>query len=240
MLRGVFKFDAQLYRRESVELWSSYLQTLLLGMSQGIRRPVNELPWMSDIQRAQLQSFNETSREYPSEALIHELFEEQAATTPQATALVFEEQSLSYGELNERANRLAHHLKDLGIGPDRLVALCMQRGVEMVVGLLGVLKAGGAYVPLDPVYASERLRATLEDSQPGVLVLDAVGRLALGDAELQMPVIDIHADASTWQQASAQNLLPADQGLNSKHLAYVIYTSGSTGKPKGEIGRAHV
>ena len=108
--------------------------------------------------------------EYPREKCIHELFEEQVEKTPEATAVVYEEEAVSYGELNRRANQLAHYLRELGVGPDERVAICVERSVEMMVALLGVLKAGGAYVPLDPSYPEERLRYMLEDSGPAVLV----------------------------------------------------------------------
>src|SRR6185295_2070203 len=117
--------------------------------------------------------WNATRAEYPREKLAHELFEEQVEKTPDAVAVVFEDAMLSYGELNRRANQLAHYLRELGVGPDQRVAICAQRGLEMIVGLLGVLKAGGAYVPLDPNYPAERLRYMVEDSAPLVLLTQA-------------------------------------------------------------------
>ncbi|WP_143298032.1 AMP-binding protein, partial [Burkholderia pseudomallei] len=140
-------------------------------------------------------------------------------------------QRLSYAELNARANRLAHYLQGRGVGPDRLVALCAERGIEMVVGLLAILKAGGAYVPLDPAYASDRLRGIVQDSQPALVLADAVGRAALGELYGALPVIDLETDALRWREMPATNPEVASQHVH--HLAYVIYTSGSTGRPKG-------
>ena len=134
------------------------------------------LPLLSEEERRRvLYEWNETGVEYPDNKCIHELFEEQVKKTPKAEAVVFEDASLSYEELNRRANRLAHYLRELGVKPDERVAICVERGLEMVVGLLGILKAGGAYVPLDPEYPVERLRYMLEDSGPVALLTQ--GRL---------------------------------------------------------------
>ncbi|WP_376782085.1 amino acid adenylation domain-containing protein, partial [Burkholderia pseudomallei] len=172
-----------------------------------------------------------TERDYPIEQCIHQLFEAQVDRKPEAIALTFEGQRLSYAELNARANRLAHYLQARGVGPDRLVALCAERGIEMVVGLLAILKAGGAYVPLDPAYASDRLRGIVQDSQPALVLADAVGRAALGELDGALPVIDLETDALRWREMPATNPEVASQHVH--HLAYVIYTSGSTGRPKG-------
>src|SRR6185437_1619440 len=141
--------------------------TLLKGMVADDKEAMDRLPILSQPERWQLLfTWNETGREYAREKCIHQLFEEQAERTPEATAVVFEQEALSYGELNRRGNQLAHYLRGLGVRADDRVALCVERGLEMVVGLLGVLKAGGAYVPLDPGYPVERLRYMLEDSAP--------------------------------------------------------------------------
>uniref|UniRef100_UPI00403872C3 non-ribosomal peptide synthetase n=1 Tax=Burkholderia pseudomallei TaxID=28450 RepID=UPI00403872C3 len=175
--------------------------------------------------------WNATERDYPIEQCIHQLFEAQVDRKPEAIALTFDGQRLSYAELNARANRLAHYLQARGVGPDRLVALCAERGIEMVVGLLAILKAGGAYVPLDPAYASDRLRGIVQDSQPALVLADAVGRAALGELDGALPVIDLETDALRWREMPATNPEVASQHVH--HLAYVIYTSGSTGRPKG-------
>ncbi|WP_190285780.1 non-ribosomal peptide synthetase [Montanilutibacter psychrotolerans] len=163
---------------------------------------------------------------------IHELFERQAAATPQAIALEHEGRQLSYQELNERANRLAHHLRDLGVGQDERVGICLQRNVDMVVAILAVLKAGGAYVPLDPAYPRERLAYMLNDSQPRV-VLTQVDLAVARDIGAGAKVLELDGPQRPWEALSADNLAVANLGLTSSHLAYVIYTSGSTGQPKG-------
>src|ERR1044072_7758540 len=135
---------------------------------------IDRLPLLPEEERQQvLYEWNATEAEYPREQLVHELFEEQVEKTPDAVAVVFEETSLSYGELNRRGQQLGHYLRELGVGPDERVALCLERSLEMVVGLLGVLKAGGAYVPLDPAYPVERLRYMLADSAPVALLTQA-------------------------------------------------------------------
>ncbi|KAF9368427.1 hypothetical protein BGX21_006594, partial [Mortierella sp. AD011] len=156
------------------------------------------------------------------------MFEKQVASTPDAIALVHENQSLTYAELNARANCLAHHLIQLGVMPDSLIAICVARSPAMIIGLLAIMKAGGAYVPLDPLHASDRLRGILDDASPTILVADKVGSMAIGDVGLSTRVV---VDPSTLEQSATNN--PQIPELTSRHLAYVIYTSGSTGKPKG-------
>jgi non-ribosomal peptide synthetase component F len=133
-----------------------------------------------DEQELLLRDWNTTQQDYPDHLCIHHLFEQQVERTPQATALVFNGQSITYAELNERANRLAHHLIRLGVQSDSLVAICVERSFTMIVGILGILKAGGAYVPLDPAYASNRLRDIIVDAAPSMVVADEPGKKALG------------------------------------------------------------
>ena len=165
---------------------------------------------------------------------MHQLFEEQVVRTPDAVAVVFEDEQLSYAELNRRSNRLAHYLRTIGVKPDDRVAICVERGLEMMVGLLAILKAGGAYVPLDAEYPVERLRFMLQDSAPVALLTQ--GRLEdLFTAVLPstLPVLDLTDPSPAWEQLSEADPDPQAVGLTSHHLAYVIYTSGSTGTPKG-------
>ncbi|WP_223621889.1 non-ribosomal peptide synthetase, partial [Lysobacter sp. ESA13C] len=174
--------------------------------------------------------WNATDAPYPVDRLVHEWFEAQAAKTPDAIALVQDEASLTYAELNAQANRLAHYLRSLGVQPDDRVGLCVERSPAMVVGLLAVLKAGGAYVPLDPGYPADRLAYMLEDSAPvAVLTQQALQTLLAWPAGI--PVLTLDADRAPWQDAPADD--PVRGTLSSEHLAYVIYTSGSTGRPKG-------
>ncbi|HEY9885199.1 MAG TPA: amino acid adenylation domain-containing protein, partial [Thermosynechococcaceae cyanobacterium] len=162
------------------------------------------------------------------EALIHSLFEAQVQRSPSATAVVCEQGQLTYQALNARANQLARHLQTLGVGPDVLVGLCVDRSLEMLVGILAILKAGGAYVPLDPAYPKERLAWMLEDSQVSVLLAQAATLSSLPDHQLQVLCLD--ADWQTVAHYDQENLAPQATAAN---LAYIIYTSGSTGKPKG-------
>ncbi|WP_038780616.1 non-ribosomal peptide synthetase [Burkholderia pseudomallei] len=230
---GHLNYASALFDESTVRRYVTYWCRLLEGMTAGSANvSVARLPLLDEAERKQVvYEWNATERDYPIEQCIHQLFEAQVDRKPEAIALTFEGQRLSYAELNARANRLAHYLQARGVGPDRLVALCAERGIEMVVGLLAILKAGGAYVPLDPAYASDRLRGIVQDSQPALVLADAVGRAALGELDGALPVIDLETDALRWREMPATNPEAASQHVH--HLAYVIYTSGSTGRPKG-------
>ena len=166
---------------------------------------------------------------------MHELFEEQVRKTPDALAVVFGDVSLSYRELNRRANQLAHYLRALGVQPDARVAICLERSLEMTVALVAVLKAGGAYVPLDPEYPVERLRYMLKDSQPVAVLIHSHLRPLFADVKTTT-IVDIAGVAAALDKQPATNPDSGMIGLTSHHLAYVIYTSGSTGQPKGVLG----
>ncbi|RPA01074.1 non-ribosomal peptide synthetase [Burkholderia pseudomallei] len=230
---GHLNYASALFDESTVRRYVTYWCRLLEGMTAGSANvSVARLPLLDEAERKQVvYEWNATERDYPIEQCIHQLFEAQVDRKPEAIALTFEGQRLSYAELNARANRLAHYLQGRGVGPDRLVALCAERGIEMVVGLLAILKAGGAYVPLDPAYASDRLRGIVQDSQPALVLADAVGRAALGELDGALPVIDLETDALRWREMPPTNPEVASQHVH--HLAYVIYTSGSTGRPKG-------
>ncbi|AIO99781.1 D-alanine--poly(phosphoribitol) ligase, subunit 1 [Burkholderia pseudomallei 576] len=230
---GHLNYASALFDESTVRRYVTYLCRLLEGMTAGAAdQTIVGLPLLDEAERKQVvYAWNATERDYPIEQCIHQLFEAQVDRKPEAIALTFDGQRLSYAELNARANRLAHYLQARGVGPDRLVALCAERGIEMVVGLLAILKAGGAYVPLDPAYASDRLRGIVQDSQPALVLADAVGRAALGELDGALPVIDLETDALRWREMPATNPEVASQHVH--HLAYVIYTSGSTGRPKG-------
>ncbi|MBC7984223.1 MAG: amino acid adenylation domain-containing protein, partial [Candidatus Obscuribacterales bacterium] len=178
-----------------------------------------------------LRKWNATKVEYPQDKLIHELFENQVDRTPDAIAVIYEDQQLTYQELNARANQLAHYLRQQGVGPDQLVAICVERSVAMVVGLLGILKAGGAYVPLDSSYPSERLAYMLEDAAPKILLTQASLKANVPHTSVAAKVLDIECREIAQQRSG--NLDFVTGGVMSHHLAYVIYTSGSTGQPKG-------
>ncbi|MCA1538117.1 amino acid adenylation domain-containing protein, partial [Bradyrhizobium sp. NBAIM03] len=175
-----------------------------------------------------------TAAPYPAERCIHELFEAQVHKAPDAVAVVCKDERLSYGELNARANRLAHHLIALGVRPDQPVAICVERSPMMVVGLLAILKAGGAYMPLDPAYPSARLHQVLDDAAPPLLLADVAGRAAFGaDVPAIVSVVELDAAAPAWASLPEADPDRRALGLTSRNLAYVIYTSGSTGTPKG-------
>ncbi|PHM40752.1 non-ribosomal peptide synthetase [Xenorhabdus szentirmaii] len=185
---------------------------------------------------ALLDNWNQTAVPYPQDKTLQQQFEAQAAQRPDAIAVIFEEQRISYGELNRRANRLAHHLIALGVRPDDRVAICLERSPEMVVGILAILKAGGAYVPLDPTYPAERLAYMLEDSAPVVFLTQTAqaGKLSSTVPSMlhdKMVLLDAHAPR--FETLPDTNPDTQALGLTSRHLAYVIYTSGSTGQPKG-------
>ncbi|MBO7792753.1 amino acid adenylation domain-containing protein [Burkholderia pseudomallei] len=214
------------------ELMELALEQLTRALSANPGGELAELDVLPAAERTQvLHGWNETGRAYARDACLHQLFEAQVSRTPEAAAVICGDETLSYTDLDARANRLAHYLRGQGVGPDTRVGLALGRGVEMMTGLLAILKAGGAYVPLDPGYASERLRAILDDSRPAIVVADAAGRTALDALAGAPPIADLHADASRW--SALPSTPPRVEGLTPRHLAYVIYTSGSTGRPKG-------
>ncbi|MBV8858949.1 MAG: amino acid adenylation domain-containing protein, partial [Acidobacteria bacterium] len=184
-----------------------------------------------DERRLVLCEFNSTAAPYANDKCLHQLFEEQAARTPDATAVVYESESLTYRELNGRANQLARHLLSLGVGPDELVGVCVERSAEMVVALLAVLKAGAAYVPLDPSYPRDRLAFMLDDSRPQVLLTQEGLSHALPQRE-GMRTLLLDRD---WDDISRESDEPAGVSVSNDSLAYCIYTSGSTGRPKGVL-----
>ncbi|MCF5710658.1 amino acid adenylation domain-containing protein, partial [Pseudomonas syringae] len=204
------------------------LMQLVDALEAGGQAQLLELTVVPEAERQQLLvGFNDTTAEYPLDQTVHGLFEAQVQRTPAAVALVHDTVQLTYSELNECANRLAHHLREQGVVPDSRVAICVERGADMVVGLLAILKAGGGYVPLDPAYPAERIAYMLQDSAPAVVLAQDVTRNLV--AASGVPVVNL--DQVNWQDKSVSN--PQVDSLTSAHLAYVIYTSGSTGLPKG-------
>lgn len=231
-----FRLSAQTDSRIDPQRIASYLRTavqsLVEVLSQAPSTLALELVILPEEEREQVITlFNATQADYPRDRLIHELFEEQVARTPDALAVTFEDQSLTYDELNRRANQVAHYLKATGLRTDELVGICVERSLEMIVGLFGVLKAGGAYVPLDPNYPAERLAYMLNDARPKVLLTQERLRTRLPDTTAKVAALD-----SDWQFVSrhpAFDPIRRCREVSSRRLAYVIYTSGSTGQPKG-------
>jgi amino acid adenylation domain-containing protein/non-ribosomal peptide synthase protein (TIGR01720 family) len=224
-----FHYDSNLFQVEDIERLARYFQTLLASVIDKPEAAIGELEILSASDRYQLLvEFNNTQTDYPKDLCIHQLFEQQAARTPEHIAVVFENQQLTYAQLNARANQLAHHLQTLGVGAETIVALCVDRSLEMLVGLFGILKAGGAYLPLDPLVPSDRLSYMVHDAGASVILTQQ--HLAQGFSEQAAPLICLDSEWEIIAQQPDEN--PLSQAT-PENLVYVIYTSGSTGKPKG-------
>ena len=235
---GGVEYATALFEHSTMERWTGYLRRVLEEMVADDGRTVARLALMPADERSRVvEAWNRTDAEYASESCIHELFERQAERAPHAAAVVFGDERWSYAELNARANRLAQHLRALGVGPDARVAICVERGPEMVAAVLAVLKAGGAYVPLDPAYPVDRLRYMLADSGPAVVLTQRAVAETLADVFAGLgagvPVLRMDASPQPWASEAETDL--ARDGLSPEHPAYVIYTSGSTGRPKGVL-----
>ncbi|HEX8559853.1 MAG TPA: amino acid adenylation domain-containing protein [Pyrinomonadaceae bacterium] len=223
------EYPTDLYRRERIERMTKHLENILEAVVADPGLRLSELPLLGEAEaRRLLVGWNATAADYPRDRRVHELFEEQAARTPDAVAVVSDDGRLTYRELNEQANRVARHLVEAGVGPGAAVGLCLGRSARMVAGLLGVLKAGGAYVPLDERYPPERLSFMLEDAGVRVLLTEEclLGKLPRRGARA------ICLDAE-WDEVGRRGAGNLGGGLTSDLRAYVIYTSGSTGRPKG-------
>ena len=226
---GSLEYNIDLFEAATIERMIGHWQTLLEGIVADPNQPITSLPLLTQAERQQLLGeWNATQADYPQNLCLPHLFEQQVEDSPGAAAVVFEDERLTYRQLNERANQLAHHLRKLGVGPETVVGLCVERSLEMLVGLLGILKAGGAYVPLDPTYPQERLAFMLEDTQAPVLLTQQ--RLLARLPAHQAQVLCLDTDWQAIDHESKTNLI---SGVQAHNLAYVIYTSGSTGKPKG-------
>jgi amino acid adenylation domain-containing protein len=224
------EYDAELWDAPAADRMLGHLAHLLEEFVADPGRRLGELDVLGAAERRQVvEEWNRTERPYPRGVCSHELFEAQVERTPNAVAAVYLGTWLSYAELNARANRLAHWLRERGVGPDARVGICTERGLEMLVGLLAVLKAGGAYVPLDPVYPAERLRFMLEDAAPVMLLTHGVAGTSFAGSGVA--VVDMVAEAPAWADHPPTN--PGGADLTPEDLCYVIYTSGSTGRPKG-------
>jgi len=240
---GYIEYSTDLFDRDRIERMAGHYRTLLEASVADPDQSIATLPILTEAERHQiLVEWNDTAADYPKDKCIHHLLEEQVERTPDAIALEFEEQRVTYRELNQRANQLAHYLMTLGIGPEKLVGICAERSIEMVVGVLGILKAGGGYVPLDPAYPKERLWFMLKDSQVSVLLTEqklVEGRWKIEDGDPLCSIFDpgleivsLDRDAQEIKHQSSNNPCP---NIRPQHLAYVIYTSGSTGQPKGVV-----
>jgi amino acid adenylation domain-containing protein len=239
-LVGFFEYSTDLFDRETIERMAGHYQRLLEAIIADSGQSVAMLPMLTETERVQLLiEWNDTAAEYPKHKCIHQLFEEQVEHKPYGVAIEIEGQRLTYRELNRRANKLAHYLSGLGVGPEKLVGICVERSLEMIVGLLGILKAGAAYVPLDPSYPKERLRLLLEDAQVSVLLTTeklvedrgwSIEDRYLLFSNLGPRFMVVCLDCPRISQQGDDN---PKTSVGSENLAYVIYTSGSTGQPKG-------
>ncbi|HEX9987857.1 MAG TPA: amino acid adenylation domain-containing protein [Chloroflexia bacterium] len=228
------EYNTDLFDATTISRMLGHYRTVLEGAVEECEQQVSKLPLLGEAERWQLLvEWNDTRTDYPRDECIHRLFEQQARQTPGAIALVFGEESRTYRELNERANQLAHYLREMGVGPETLVGVCMDRSIDMVVALLGILKAGGAYVPLDPTYPQERLRFMIDDTQ--ILLLLTQSSLAEKMSAYGVRTVCLETDWGDIARHSTEDL-PGD--VAAENLAYVMYTSGSTGQPKG-IGATH-
>ena len=228
-----YSHDRALWSDETIGRLAGHFANLLQALVERPDAVIGELPMLGQAeQQRMVEGWNDTQAAYPDERSIHQLIEAQVFATPDAPALVFGEQSLSYAELNGRANQLAHKLREQGVGPDVLVGIAMQRSLEMVIGLLGIVKAGGAYVPLDPEYPQDRLSYMFDDSGIALLLTQSHLRETL---PIPAGLRSLDLDTEDLSSYSDANLNFDVAPLN---LAYVIYTSGSTGRPKG-AGNSH-
>ena len=234
-LRGALdvavEYDTDLFEAETIRRMLGHYQTLLEGIIANPDQRLSDLPLLTSAERHQLLAeWNRTEVAYPNDRCLHELIEEQVERTPDAVAVAFEDKQLTYRQLDERANQLARYLQRLGVGPDTLVGICVERSLEMVVGLLGILKAGGAFVPMDPEYPEKRLAFIVEDGGMDVLLTQAHLAESLPARHAQIVRLD-----TDWPAIAAESPSRARSAVTAGHLAYMIYTSGSTGAPKGVL-----
>lgn len=228
-LRCVFEFASELFPPETIERMVGHYQTLLRSIVANPDQRITTFQILTEKERRHLLvGQNNTGTNYRQDALIHGLFEEEVAAAPDHVAVIFDDQQLTYRELNERANQLAHYLKNRGVGPEVPVAVYMERSLDMVVALLAILKAGGAYVPLDPAYPRERLAFMLDDAKPPVVLTQQQWAADFSE----QPAHELCLDAS-WDVITRESKQNPKHSATSDALAYIIYTSGSTGKPKG-------
>jgi natural product biosynthesis luciferase-like monooxygenase protein len=226
-LSASLQYNTDLFDASTMARIEGHLQTLLRGIVDTPDQPITALPWLTSAERYSLTvEWNNTRAEYPAGLCIQDLFGNMARVNPDRTAVIYENEQLSVQELNRRANRLAHHLQSLGIGPQMLVGICVERSLDLLVGLLGILKSGGAYVPLDPAYPRDRLAFVIEDAKMPVIVTNC--RLAehLPPSAASLICLD-SGDFLSQREDEPVSAVRAD------NAAYVIYTSGSTGRPKG-------
>jgi amino acid adenylation domain-containing protein len=231
-LRGWLEYSTDLFDTATITRMQSHYRTLVESVVADPSRRISQIAMLTQAERQQLLvDWNETQADYPFDACIHRLFEAQAWKSPHAIAIETEDSQITYHELNRRANRLAHYLVRLGVRPESLVGICLNRGIDLMIALLGTLKVGAAYVPLDPAYPRQRLAFMLQDAQLKIVLTQQAWADLLRDDGVNVVCLDDEADR--LDRESAEN--PGSQ-LSPDSLAYVIYTSGSSGRPKGVLG----
>ncbi|HEV2862461.1 MAG TPA: amino acid adenylation domain-containing protein [Pyrinomonadaceae bacterium] len=230
---GRLRYNTDLFDAETIRRMVGHYLLVLEAAAENLDQSVLDVPLLGRAERRQiLRDWNESKRDFPADAYVHELFEREAARGPERTALVFDGRHVSYAELNRRANRLAHHLRRSGVGPEQTVAVCFKRSVEMLVAILGVLKAGGAYAPLDPAAPPERLGFMLAETGAAV-VLTQQGLAHLFQSKQGLAVLSLDADRPAVEESGGDDDDNPARAVSPDNLAYVLYTSGSTGRPKG-------
>ncbi|PHS16284.1 MAG: non-ribosomal peptide synthetase [Blastopirellula sp.] len=237
-LQGSVEYNTDLFDESTIERFIGHYEKLLRGIVGKPEKRVSEYGLLSDAElHTQLVEWNKTEVPYRSEKCIHELIEEQVSRKPDSTAIECDGRKMTYNELNERSNQLAHYLIEQGVGPEILVGICIDRSIDMIIGLLGILKAGGAYVPIDPGYPEQRIRYILEDSGVGLILSQSSLSEVIPEMAQKAVFLDKDADSNgnvgLISKQSTENIATKDIQLSSSNLAYIIYTSGSTGKPKG-------
>ncbi len=241
-LTGAMEYATALFERATIERHVEYLRCIARAMVADQTQAIDRLRILPEAERHKLLvQWNDTKVDYPDQRWVHELFEDQVAKNPQAIAVRQGDRQLSYGQLNANANQLAHHLIQLGLKPNKRVAILLERNLEMVVGLLAILKAGGTYLPLDPAYPAQRLAFMIEDAAPMVILTQGSvwsrAKQQWSGPQLAIlaktPVLDLAGQERPWASQPLLNLVRRETSSTSQHIAYVIYTSGSTGLPKG-------
>ena len=233
-LNTLWEFNTDLFSRSTIERMAENYHHLLSSVLAQPEKSISQLPLLSSTETELLQSWNECPAPFSDNLCMHQLFEQQVADQPEADALIFGNQRLSYAELNRRANQLAHYLTEQGAKPDKIIAICFDRSIEMIVSVLAVLKSGAAYLALDPTYPSDRLAFMIEDS--GVSLLLSNANLSAHLPKHSAKVIEVDKTGEHFSHYQESN---PDSNVKPSHLAYVIYTSGSTGKPKGVLVEHH-
>ena len=228
-LKVSFSYNTDLFEAATIDRMAGHFQRLLKGIVANPAQRISELRLLDETERHKiLVEFNSSAADYPRDLCIHNFFESQVELAPSATALVCNTERLTYSQLNARANRIAHYLQKRGVGPEVLVAVCLERSVDMLAAILGILKAGGAYVPLDPAYPQERLRFILEDAQASIVLTQQSLMNILPQTSAQVTRLD-----ADWPTIAVEPTDNPRNNVSPENLAYVLFTSGSTGRPKG-------